>query len=99
MTVLTCEIPDPVNTSWAALNAKSAGERSITIALMVMAANAAGIIGSQLFRENDKPLYVKGWTAILVVVTVGLVASVFANMQYFFLNRRQKRVGGRTYHP
>lgn len=97
--MLTWEILDPVNTSWAALNAKSAGERSITIALMVMAANAAGIIGSQLFRENDKPLYVKGWTAILVVVTVGLVASIFANAQYFFLNRRQKRIGGRTYHP
>lgn len=90
---------DRINTSWAALNAKSAGERSITIALMVMAANAAGIIGSQLFRGNDKPLYAKGWTAILVVVSVGLVTSVFANVQYFFLNRRQKRVGGRTYHP
>ncbi|KAK3952539.1 major facilitator superfamily domain-containing protein [Pseudoneurospora amorphoporcata] len=73
---------NPVNTSWAALNAKSAGERSITIALM-----------------NDKPLHVKGWTAILVVVSVGLVASVFANVQYFFLNRRQKSIGGRTYHP
>ncbi|KAK1778291.1 major facilitator superfamily domain-containing protein [Copromyces sp. CBS 386.78] len=54
---------------------------------------------SQLFRENDKPLHVKGWTAILVVVSVGLVASVFANVQNFFLNRRQKRIGGRTYHP
>ena len=38
-----------------ALNTKSAGERSITMAVFIMAANAAGIIGSQLFREDDGP--------------------------------------------
>ncbi|SPJ83876.1 related to nicotinamide mononucleotide permease [Fusarium torulosum] len=39
----------PLNGSWMALNAGSAGERSITMAILIMSANTSGIIGSQLF--------------------------------------------------
>lgn len=70
------------------------------MALMIMSANLAGIIGSQLFREGDGPYYPKGWTAILILVTVALVMAGVANLQYFFLNRRQRnKEGAKPYHP
>ncbi|CAK7221697.1 hypothetical protein SEUCBS140593_004654 [Sporothrix eucalyptigena] len=81
----------PVNGSWMASNARSAGERSITLAIFIMSANASGIIGSQVFQAKDKPLYKTGWTAILSLVTVGLFMSAYANVQYYLLNRKKLR--------
>ena len=73
------------------LHAKSDGERSVTMAIFIMSANASGIIGSQLFQASDSPLYYTGWTAILALVTVGLVTSFVANAQYWFLARRERK--------
>lgn len=70
-----------------ALNAGSAGERAITMAVFIMSANTSGIIGSQLFPSQDAPLYRTGWVAILALVTITLVFAVIANLQYYILNR------------
>ena len=82
--------PDPTNGSWMALNASTAGERSLTMAVLIMSANTAGIVGSQIFQQADRPLYRTGWTVIVSLVSLALVASVFANAQYYFLNRRRR---------
>jgi len=77
-----------------ALNSMTAGERSITMAILIMSANSSGIIGSQYFQQQDGPLYRTGWTVIISMISLALVASAVANIQYFILNRRK---GGRTY--
>ncbi|EWZ02473.1 hypothetical protein FOCG_07013 [Fusarium oxysporum f. sp. radicis-lycopersici 26381] len=89
----------PLNGSWMSLNAGSAGERSITMAILIMSANTSGIIGSQLFQERDAPLYKTGWTAIMALASVGLVMAVVANLQYFFLNGRRIGRKGLKYSP
>jgi hypothetical protein len=81
-----------------ALNARSAGERSITMAIFVMSANLAGIIGSQLFQAQDAPIYRTGWTVIMALVSIALLMSMIANVQYWLLNRFQKRKGEERYH-
>ncbi|KJR89056.1 transporter [Sporothrix schenckii 1099-18] len=81
----------PVNGSWMASNAKSAGERSITLAIFIMSANTSGIVGSQLLQAKDSPLYKTGWTVMLALVSVGLVMSVIANVQYYLLNKKKQR--------
>ncbi len=81
-----------------ALNARNAAERSITLATFVMAANVAGIIGSQIFQAQDSPLYQTGWTVIVGLVSGALVMSIIANAQYWLLNRFQKREGEAKYH-
>jgi hypothetical protein len=78
----------PCNASWVALNARTPGERSIRMAMMIMSANAAGIIGSQLFQSDDGPLYHTGWAAIAGIVCFGVVMAVVCNVQYYVLNRR-----------
>lgn len=76
-----------------ALNASTSGERSLTMAVLIMAANTAGIVGSQIFQQDDRPLYRTGWTVIVSLVSVALVASVVANAQYYLLNRRHRQRG------
>ena len=88
---------DPVNGSWMALNTQTSGERSITMAMFIMAANTAGIIGSQLFQQPDSPLYKTGWTIIVALVSVAFVASIAGNVQYYLLNKRQEKTGGEKY--
>lgn len=86
-----------------ALNARSAGERSVTMAMFIMAANASGIIGGQVFQAGDKPKYLVGWSVIVALISVGLVFCAFANLQYIWANRKGegKRKGnaeGGKYH-
>lgn len=71
-----------------ALNARTAGERSITLAIFIMSANCSGIVGSQLFQQDDKPLYRVGWTVIVALVSLALFFTIWANVQYRLLNRR-----------
>jgi hypothetical protein len=79
-----------------ALNASTAGERSLTMAVLIMAANTAGIVGSQIFQQDDRPLYRTGWTVIVSLVSLALVASVVANTQYYFLNKRRRGTSSST---
>ncbi|CAG9977195.1 unnamed protein product [Clonostachys byssicola] len=91
----------PINGSWMALNAKSAGERSITMAILIMAANASGIVGGQIFQASDAPNYKVGWSVSVALSCIGFVSSVVANVQYWNLNRLNKKNGnaGFVYHP
>ncbi|KAL4985333.1 major facilitator superfamily domain-containing protein [Aspergillus falconensis] len=45
-----------LNIGWLSVYCRSPQERSVAMALVVMAANCAGISGSQIFRTEDKPL-------------------------------------------
>lgn len=76
-----------------ALNARSAGERSITLAVFIMSANTSDIIGSQLFQTKDAPLYRVGWTVIVALVSLAVASAIVANIQYWVLNHRLRRRG------
>lgn len=88
---------DAVNGAWLSLNARSAGERSITMAIFVMGANIAGIAGSQIFQAHDAPVYRTGWTIIVALCSASLFMSIVANAQYWLLNKFQKREGEDRY--
>jgi hypothetical protein len=76
-----------------ALNARTAGERSITMAVFIMSANCSGIVGSQLFQQEDAPYYPTGWSVIVALISFSLINTVIANVQYRLLNRRNKSKG------
>ncbi len=68
------------------------------MAVFIMSANCSGIIGSQLFQSADAPLYRTGWSVIVALTTLALVSAVFANVQYWWLNRRLRSKGVRDEH-
>lgn len=92
---------DPVHGSWMALNTKSSGERSITMAIFIMSANIAGLASGQVFQAKDKPLYRTAWTTVLALSAIGVAAAVWSNVQYWLLNRRLAKAGEevKRYHP
>lgn len=52
-----------------------------------MAANCAGISGSQIFRTSDKPRYIHGLTAICALAAAAWVLAAVLNLYYFFKRR------------
>lgn len=58
------------------------------MALVVMAANCAGIAGSQIFRTSDAPKYLHGLTASSAIAGVSWVLCLALGVQYYF--RREK---------
>ncbi|KAK8148908.1 hypothetical protein G3M48_008798 [Beauveria asiatica] len=78
----------PLNGSWLAVNIRSPAERSITMALLIMTVNTAGLAGAQVFQAHDAPLYRTGFTVILSLASIGLIFAAVSNAQYLWLNKR-----------
>ncbi|KAM3073570.1 hypothetical protein ACMFMF_006775 [Clarireedia jacksonii] len=61
------------------------------MAMIIMAANAAGIAGGQVFRTADAPLYVHAFTAMYVLAAATFVVVAGLMAWYFTANRRLQR--------
>lgn len=55
--------------------------------MIIMAANSAGIAGSQVFRTADAPLYVNAFTACLTMSAFVVVVTVSQGLWYYSGNR------------
>jgi hypothetical protein len=58
-----------------------------------MAANSGALMGSQLLRGDDAPLYRRGFKICVCLVSLGLLVSILQHLQYRLSNRR---IQGRT---
>lgn len=56
-----------------------------------MAANSGGLIGSQLLRGDDAPLYRRGFKVCVGLVSFGLFVAILQHLQYRLTNRRNAR--------
>ncbi|KAL4804573.1 major facilitator superfamily domain-containing protein [Aspergillus unguis] len=82
-----------LNIGWLSVYCKSPQERSVAMAIVIMAANCAGIAGSQIFRTEDKPLYEHGLTAICVLAGASWVLALALNLQSYFWYQKRKAKG------
>lgn len=55
-----------------------------------MGANIAGIYGAQIFREDDKPLYNRGFSVAIAVLAAGLILAIVRWVDDY---RRRRRNG------
>lgn len=67
------------------------------MAILIMAANCSGIVGKQLFREEDAPKYRNGWAVIAGLTTAAAACGIWANVQYYILNKRKLNRTGLSY--
>lgn len=58
---------------------------------MVMAGNIAGIYGAQIFREEDNPLYRRGFNIGIGILATSFCLAIVRYIDSKFLIRRQKR--------
>jgi hypothetical protein len=56
-----------------------------------MGANIAGIYGAQIFREDDNPLYRRGFSVACAVLALGITLAIFRFLDDFRRRRRESR--------
>ncbi|UPX20643.1 uncharacterized protein EKO05_0010871 [Ascochyta rabiei] len=81
----------PVHNSWVQLNCKDPRERSISIAMWVMAAISGLMVGTQYYRADDVPFYKKGLRIQIIMVAVGMLFAVLQEVVYVSYNRKVLR--------
>lgn len=81
----------PINATWLSLNQPSPQHRAIAMAMFIMSANTGAVIGSQMMRKSDAPLYRIGFRACIALVAFGNVVAIGQHLQYRWSNRRNER--------
>lgn len=80
----------PLNISWMSLTCTDSEERALAMALVIMAANCAGIYGAQIFRQDDWPRYRRAFIVCIAVLSFGLVCAIVRYIDG--LRRRERNV-------
>ncbi|CEP22079.1 unnamed protein product [Cyberlindnera jadinii] len=79
----------PISISWCSSNSNSVRARAVSAAIVNMFSQAASIVGSNIYRADDKPLYHRG-NSWLVGISVAAIIACFAARQYYIIRNRQK---------
>ncbi|KAJ5086246.1 hypothetical protein NUU61_007553 [Penicillium alfredii] len=85
-----------LNVGWLSIYCRTPQERSVAMALAVMAANRAGISGSQIFRTSDAPKYLHGLTAVSALAGASWVLALGLFLQYYISPRKSETLGKDT---
>ncbi|EPE02158.1 alternative sulfate transporter [Ophiostoma piceae UAMH 11346] len=80
----------PLNIAWMSLTCDDSEERALAMAMVIMAANTAGIYGAQIFRQDDKPKYRRGFSINLGVLAFGLAMAILRKVDQLRQRRRQR---------
>lgn len=81
----------PGGNTWTLNNLAGQEKRAMGIAFMITMGNLGGIVGSFIFRDDEKPRYPTGWGACLGFVVAGVVSATLLELGYFTINKRRAR--------
>ncbi|KAH8704384.1 pantothenate transporter liz1 [Phaeosphaeriaceae sp. PMI808] len=81
----------PLNITWMSLTCTDSEERALAMALVIMGANIAGIYGAQIFRQDDRPRYRRGFAVACAVLAVGLGLAIVRYVDNKIRLRRKAR--------
>lgn len=82
-----------LNVTWLSTNCVTVRDRAIGLPMIVMAANAAGMIGPQLMQASQAPRYRDGWIASISLTTFAFFLGICISAGYFVWNRKRRASG------
>lgn len=78
----------PCVLTWQANNIRGQWKRALASATLVGAGGIGGIIGSTVFREEDKPTYRPGMYTTMIASALIIVISAMLELKFVRANRR-----------
>ncbi|KAF5613359.1 tartrate transporter [Fusarium tjaetaba] len=81
-----------INVSLTSRNAGSVRTRTVGSAMYNMICQASSVISSQIYRDDDKPLYRRGNKVLLALVGWNVVMTVFIKGYYIWRNKTRERI-------
>ncbi|KAI0158041.1 MFS general substrate transporter [Hypoxylon sp. FL1284] len=85
--LLAAPLGHPVQVGWISRNSNTVRSRAVGAALYNMFLQAGVIISSNIYREDDAPLYRRGNSILLGILSLNLVLYVLAKAYYVWRNR------------
>lgn len=73
-------------------NAGAVRNRTVATALYNISVQLSSIIGTQIYRENDKPLYRTGNKALIFLACWSAAGFLFGKWYYVHVNARRERI-------
>ncbi|KAK0624536.1 major facilitator superfamily domain-containing protein [Bombardia bombarda] len=80
----------PLNIAWMSLACDDSEVRALAMAMVIMGANIAGIYGAQIFQADDKPLYRRGFSVNIAVLSVAVCLAIGRFIDDWFRRRKSR---------
>ena len=80
-----------INVAWVSTNSNNVGSRSVSAALYNMMVQCGNIIGTNIYREDDKPLYRRGNRNLVIINIISIALFLFTKVYYVLKNRSRDR--------
>lgn len=84
----SCNANVPCVLTWQANNIRGQWKRALASATLVGAGGIGGIIGSTVFREQDKPTYRPGMYTTMIASALIIIISAMLELKFVRANRR-----------
>ncbi|EPS37655.1 hypothetical protein H072_8682 [Dactylellina haptotyla CBS 200.50] len=78
----------PLNIAWLSLACSDSEVRALAMAMVIMGANIAGIYGAQIFRQDDRPKYRRGFATGAAILAVAIVLATIRYIDDVIRRRR-----------
>ncbi|KAH7392530.1 major facilitator superfamily domain-containing protein [Pyrenochaeta sp. MPI-SDFR-AT-0127] len=89
--LLSYPTPHPMQVGWCSRNSNTVRTRTVSAALYNMSVQVQAIIYSNIYREDDKPLYRRGNRVLVGVCILNVFLYLFSKVYYTSRNRQRER--------
>ncbi|GAW21847.1 hypothetical protein ANO14919_113730 [Xylariales sp. No.14919] len=89
---IACRHSDRLSWPWVSNNLAGPAKRAAGIAFMLMLSNTAGLVGSYIYKDEEKPTYPTGYGVSLALSLVGIVGTLLMELFLWRVNVRDSKM-------